>query len=183
MNELALESKPSEEVVRWNRENGYPDLSPQERAFARKYMESFNVRTAARDVGLPVSKAHLTLKKPLVGAFIEDLEAQYSERSFLSRELVILEQVELLDKLMGREEVPIVTVKGDKVVAKKFHAMEAVKLLGDLAKQTGASKSSGGEGSAVTVNIDFSALGVSKGGSEKDVTPVEVSKAGITIDI
>lgn len=166
----------SEADVQRNRDLGYPDLKPNQRAFAWKYLETYNARRAAIDLGIKPTEAHLLLKHPLVDALIQDLEKQYAERSFLSKETVLLEQVELLDKLAGRVPVAMVDREGSEYTARKFHAMESTKLINDLAKQTGASKASGGAGSGVVVNIDLSALGLGGGteGSEKEVPGVTI---------
>lgn len=157
--------------VERNKSLGFPDLSAQRKQFARHYLESYNPKKAAKESGLPMTQAHLILQEPLVSAFVDYLQTQYNERSFLSREMVLLEQIDLLDKVMGREDVPMVGRDGSSFNAKCFHASEAVKLVSDLAKQTGAAKASGGAGSGVIVNINLGNLGLA---------PIEV--AGETLE-
>src|SRR6478609_2257188 len=160
MGKLVEISKTSDADIERNKQLGFPDLSNQKKQFARKYLESYNPRRAAEECKLPTGTAHLLVREPLVSAFIEELETQYSNRSFLTKEMILIEQLDTLDKLQGRTDVPIVDKEGDVHLVKKFHAAETVKLLADLAKQTGASTASGGAGSGVTVNINFGDLGV-----------------------
>jgi hypothetical protein len=174
MGELAVLSPITEQDIERNKQLGWPDLSAQKKQFARVYLETYNPKRAAEHCGLPKAHAHLLVREPLVAAFIEELESGYAARSFLTKEMVLIEQLEVLEKLQGREEVPIVDKEGGTVHAKKFHAAETVKFLADLAKQTGASTASGGAGSGVSISINFGDLVVSK--------PPEVAVQGETIE-
>lgn len=129
-------SKISQTDIDRNRASGYPDLDAKRKTFCRLYLESYNQRDAASKAKFPPSRAALLLREPLVQAFIKDLESMYNESSFLRREMIMIEQLETLDKLQGRVKVPLIA-DGMPLEAKKFFAPETVKLLADLAKQTG----------------------------------------------
>ena len=142
MSDNVEEYPATQDDIQRNIANGFEDLTFQKRSFVRKYLETYDARKAAREVSLPVGKAHLVLREPLVDAFLAHLESHYVERSFLSKEMVLMEQLDTLEKLQGRQDIPMQHVDDEgrsyEGVGKKFHASETVALLRDLAKQSGA---------------------------------------------
>jgi hypothetical protein len=136
--------------------------------FVYKYVETFDHREAAEAVGLKAGSGIHVLRRPLVAAFLEEVQEVYQSRSLVSADFVRMQMLKLLPMLMGEEEVACVDAKeGVTFMAKKFHSADAVRLVTELGKTTKIyEEGSGGEKGAVTVNVNLAALGI----EEKDIT-------------
>jgi len=152
----------SNDVIAHNMENGWPDLDPKRKAFCFYYIENYDHRDAAKRAGFSVSTGSKLLRETLVAAFIGACQEKLAERSIINRDFVNVQWLKLLPKIMGEEEVPMVTRDGDFYEAKKFHASEAVRIVGELSKSTNFYAGGSGGTAAVTVNINLEAMGVDK---------------------
>ena len=145
-----------EHLIARNRESGWVDLSEREKAFAVEYTTNgFKHKAAAESVGL--SDGLRQLRKPLVGAFIAFLQESSLNAKMITQSFVEQKYLELLPKLMGEEEIPMVDLKtGETFHAKKLHSAEVVSVLRDLGKSSGyIAPEIGPGGSPVQVNINM----------------------------
>lgn len=162
-NEISLREKQLDcnELIARNRENGWPDIEPQHKGFALKYVEQYSIKDAASAVGIGVAKAKELLRQPLVMAYLNDIQDTLAQRSIINRDFINIQWLKLLPKVMGEEEIPIVDVKnGIAFSAKEFNANAAAKVLTELSKSTNFYADGSGGTASVTVNIDLSALGI-----------------------
>lgn len=119
-----------------NKNNGWQDLDPRERAFALEYLVHYSHRKAAEKAGYSASAGISLIRRPLVAAFIRDLQDHQSVTNIVTEDFVRNLWLTLLPKLMGEEEVPMVTSQGEAFTAKKFHASEVNSVIKELAKST-----------------------------------------------
>jgi hypothetical protein len=162
--------------IAWNRENGFPDVDYKKRKWCALYLENFNIAHACRELGVSRPTGYAWYREPVTSAYLDWLSSRQVDKVFLTKEQVQLEQIDVLDKLMGREAVPMMKPNGEMVLDKKFHGMEVVKFLGDLAKQTGAvvdQRNHNGGSGGVSININLGALGI----EEKIKEVIDVSKS------
>ena len=92
---------------------------------------------AAKEAGLSNQRGRLLLSNPLVRALIADLQKEQYQTNIITEELIRTKLLELLPKLMGEEEVPIVLSNGAMVMEKKFFPGEARAALESLGKSIG----------------------------------------------
>lgn len=162
------------ELIAHNRENSWPDLDPKRKAFAYYYIEDYSHRKAAEKAGFHPNTGASLLREPLLMAFINEMQSTLAERSIVNRDFVNVQWMKLLPKVMGDEEVAMVTKDGDPYMAQKFHAAEATRVLTELSKSTNFYADGSGQSAAVTVNVNLSAMGV----SEKEVP----QNSGVTVE-
>lgn len=165
----SLEGKLSNcsELIARNRENDWPDLDAQRKAFALFFVEDYNHKKAAEKAGFSSSKGSALLREPLLMAYINDCQKALAERSFINRDFVNLQWLKLLPKVMGDEAVSMVSKDGDEFLARKFDSAGAAKVLTELSKSTDFYVNGSGQTAAVTVNIDLGALGLTPQTTEK----------------
>ena len=117
-----------------NRKNGFEDLTLPERAFAHQYIIDYDHRRAAVDTGFGADAGIRLVRKPLIAAYIKALQDEDLVADTITRDFVRAQMLNLLPKLMGDEEIPVVLSNGANILARKFHAGEANALLRELAK-------------------------------------------------
>ena len=140
------------------RAEGFPSLTDQEKSLAIEWRcNGYKVGEAGEFVGLSSSVAGRILRKPLMKAFIAHMGEQIGQDRLITQAFIESAYMELLPKLNGEEEVPLVTPAGEQYSAKKFHSGEMVSVLRDLAKATGYTKEEAIQ-QGIQVNIDMGAL-------------------------
>lgn len=142
---------PTEEV------DQFAALSPQERAFAFAYLESFDYRDAAKQVGLSPDRARFFLGKPLIAAFLRHLEKDQQPYMVLNRAFVQAKVLETWEKVNGEVSVPQVDRSGVPFEAPVFHPGPAVQLLTLMSKHAGVGEK---VPQRTHISIDVSALGL-----------------------
>lgn len=110
--------------------------TPQESMFCYKYMESYDYKLAAQHVGLPASDGMKMLRNPVVQAIIASLQDEMQERSVIDADYVRYKFIELIPKLEGKEEVPLIDKDCNSFMGRKFQPNELIKVLVELAKST-----------------------------------------------
>ena len=142
-----------------NRGLNWPDVTPEQRAFAYELLRNgYKHAAAAEEIGLARSAGIRLLRHPLVSAFIAELQEQEASHNFITKRFVESMYVDLLPKLLGEEEVPLVTPAGEQFHAKKFHSSEAVSVLRDLSKSSGYQETEGPKSATVNVTINAAAM-------------------------
>ncbi len=146
-------------LIERNRREDWPDLTPEKRAFALVYVVSYNHRDAASSAGLSPDSGIRLIRDPLVSAYIREIQDKDLVSNLITEDFVRTHMVNLLPKLLGQEEVPLVDKDGSQISVKKFHPTDAVNLLKELAKSTKFYEEGSGQGgNQVNVNIDLSRL-------------------------
>lgn len=119
------------------RANGFLSLTQEQRIFGLSFTQGFSYLEAADKAGISRNAAARTLRDPLVACFINYLNQQKEHYSLIDASFIEVTYLNLLAKLMGEEEVPMVDKEGTPISRKVFHSSEAVALLRDMAKVSG----------------------------------------------
>lgn len=140
------------------RRSGWHALPPDKRAFAIAYASCNSHVEAAREIG----KAGQGLKyinDPLVRALIADIHEEHAKISIINKHLVEMKMLETLEKLEGREAVPMVTGQGIPILERKFHPGETVSLIREMGKVAGiVPEKDERRDKGVVININMEAL-------------------------
>lgn len=156
MNELQTKEDFDRQLT-YNKENDWPDLDLQYRAFALDYVTHYDHMKAATNAGFSANSGLSILRKPLVSAFVAHLQSQTFVSNVITEDFIRAQWLNLIPKLAGQEEVPIVTGTGEQVYAEKFYPGELNNLLKEMAKTTKIYDEGSG-GSQVNVQINVAAL-------------------------
>ncbi len=149
----------NKDLIERNRLSDWEDLSPEQRAFVFEYMQNgFNHREAAREAGFKPDNGFRMLRHPLVASYIQHLQEEQYERSLLTKSFVEAQYLEIIPKLKGEENIPLVTGMGEEVLVKKFHSAEIVSVLRDLSKISGMQTEEKQNKNAVSVTINYGAM-------------------------
>lgn len=158
---LMSESVDIPKLVERNRSEGYPDLTPQLKAFAIEYVQCLNHMEAAESIGLSRGRGIRLMRNPLVSAMIQDMQAKMATRAIITREYIESENLELNDIAMGRADTFLLTRDGD-VVKEKVHNLPVARAVqADMAKNAGIQNIVIADKGAVSISINLSSLGVS----------------------
>lgn len=161
IDETLLESSKNVESLR---KGGWKELDTTRRAFAYKYIESYDHCEAAQEIGFTRATGLKLLRDPITAAFISDLQETMGERSIIKRDFINVQWMKLMPKLMGEEEVMLgVDKDGMQQEGYKFHAGEATRALTELSKSTNFYAGGTGNGN-VSININLAALGIEEKG-------------------
>jgi len=134
---------------------GWSDLDPQLRAFAHEYIIDYNHRRAASETGYPMAKGIQLVRDPLVSAYVQHLQNQNLVSNIITEDFVRSQYLNIIPKLMGDEEVNIVTAMGQELSVKKFHSSELVSVLRELGKSTKFYENGSGQDAGVTINLNL----------------------------
>ena len=156
-------------LIQQNKDSGWPDVTPQEKMFAFKYLETFKHRDAGEESEFSPNSGLKLLRKPLINAFIAQIQGEYQQRSIVDADFVRTQWLQLLPKVMGEEEVPIVLADGTQIEARKFHAADSTRVLSELSKSTKFYEGGSGGSGNVSINIDLGALGITADISQEKV--------------
>lgn len=157
----------SSATIKELRKGGWEDLDNERKAFAYKYIESYDHCEAAAAIGKKRGDGLKLLRDPLVCAFLSDLQEAMGERSIIKRDFINVQWLKLLPKLMGEEEVMLgVDKDGLQLEGYKFHSADATRALTELSKSTNFYADGTGNGN-VSININLAALGIDE---DKGVT-------------
>lgn len=144
--------------LEYNRNYNWPDLPSQSKVLVHKVVENNgNITQASKVVGIGRSRAARILQDPLVGAYRDDMEAELRRDSLISRHWLELESIDLYEKMIGEQDIPMVTRDGDQIIAKSFNpsganaAMKTLMVLGGVSTAEGAGTDKG----AVNVQINM----------------------------
>jgi phage terminase small subunit len=117
------------ELIKRNIANGFEDLTLNERAFGLNYLVHYDERRAASECGYSKQHGARLLRKPLVAAFIKWLQDEQQIANIVTEEMVRTSLLNLIPRLSGEEDIPIVTKDGFTVMARKFHGTELISVL------------------------------------------------------
>lgn len=154
--------KNVDEQIKHNRENGWPDLNPNQRLFGFQFLILRSPRKAAAAAGLSPSRGSVMLRHPLVSAFIDDLQTQQAIRFNIDADFAMMEMLEAMDKFKGEESINFVDKDGCQITLKKFHAEQYLGLMKELNKVAGVYKDSNAQKGSVNIVMDFGALGLTQ---------------------
>lgn len=137
-----------------------PPLTPQQRAFATRYLLDYDVGSAGTYAGLSGTNARMMLRSPEVLAHIKALQEAREKFCIIGKDFAAFQLLDALPKLKGEVEVPLVTKNGTEYVAKKFHASELVRALIELDNISGLSKpqETGPKKAAVNISLNFAGM-------------------------
>jgi phage terminase small subunit len=116
------------------REDGWIDLEPDKRAFAYAYIDTYSHVDAARVIGR-AGQGLRYMRDPFVLALIRDLQQVVFEDHLIVDAYVKQKWMEVMPKLLGDEDIPMVDRDGNTVHGKKFHSTETVAALKELSRQ------------------------------------------------
>lgn len=125
------------EQIKRNKLENWPDLSDSQKMFGILYAETYVISSSATAAGVSPDRAQKWLREPLLIEFINEIQSHLNGRSVITKDFVNLQWLKLMPKLLGEEEVPLITSSGAIGLHKKFHASESVALLKELSKSTG----------------------------------------------
>ena len=109
--------------------------------FVIEYVSNgYDHRAAAASVGFPAERGIRMLRSDLVREKLAELSSIKEETGIITKGFVEHAYLKLMPKLMGEEEVPLVTPAGEEYMACKFHSGEVVSVLRDLSKISGYMK-------------------------------------------
>ena len=131
----------------------------QLKGFAIAYVQTYDHRLAAKQAHLDESQGIQLIRNPLVKALVSDLVEQKRIRTDITDDMVATMWVKVLPKLLGEEEVNMVTATGIEIMAKKFFASETVAALREMSKSTKFYADGSGQGGidikAILINGDM----------------------------
>lgn len=131
------------------------------KAFAVEYITNgYKHRKAAESLGMDPGAGIRMLRDPGMAEMIAVLAAERSTTAVITKDMVESIYLTLLPKLLGEEEVPLITPGGDQYTAKKFHSGELVSIMRDISKATGfiAPEETAAKG-AVNIQINVGDMG------------------------
>jgi len=135
--EAWLNKEESEALILRNKAENWPDLPPQRKAFALRYIIDYDHRAAAKEVKLNETYDLKYIREPLTSAYIAYLQEESNISNVITNDFIRTQFLNLIPMLSGQVEVPmIVGTTGLQVEAKKFHASELISVLKELAKST-----------------------------------------------
>lgn len=143
-------------------ELGWPDITDQQKVFVVKYLTEFNYYKAAQESGLDSGAALRLLRDPLINAYVKHLRQGLEARELLTREMAAQNWIELIPRLKGEIEVPVVTKSGEVVNVKKYFAAELLRAISELSKISGLTPIEAIETGkkSVSVTLNFGGLNV-----------------------
>lgn len=185
ISENEFEPKPSNELAAKSnlcdanyldkqREQDFPDLCEQLRAFCHEYVANgYDHRQAAIEVGRAASGASKLLRNPLVRHYVRYLQDIRMDSSFVTKDFMEAKLSEMMEMAMGEVEIPVVLADGEQHNVKKFQGELALKILQKRGELSGAAKPAETSGGGnVSVHIDVGAL-LGMDSNEKVVNPNE----------
>ncbi len=148
-----------QDVIEYNKSNGWPDLPSQTKVFAHEFAVVGSLGKACAKVGLSKDRGSRLLRDPLVSSFIGNIMEGLSQDSLITRAFLELQMLETLEQLNGDVEVPHVTKDGIIIMAKSYNGTAKANLLLKMATMTGMDKQRGLNGIGVVINFDLQAAG------------------------
>ena len=108
----------------------WPTLSEQEQAFVAAYVEStYNLREAAREVGLSEGRCRTLLIDPNVKKAVKEVQEAIGGIDFMNEKWVKSQMLRLFPMVMGDEPVPLVDNTGCEIQVRKFNPEMAFKIM------------------------------------------------------
>lgn len=168
-----IAEKDVEEVanqIQRHRETNWKDLDIDLKAFSYAYLESYNHRRAAEKIGVNPDKGISYIRNPIVTAFINHLQDQMGMSNIITEDFVRQQWLQLLPKLAGEEEIPILDKDGIQGTAKVFHAGALVSALKELSRSTKFYENGSGFSGGVNISLNLGSV-MSEGSTvtEKDI--------------
>lgn len=135
-------------------------ITDLQRAFATRYLLDYDEKAAAVSVGVAPSQGAMLLRDPAVMQHVSMLQAAREKFCILGKDFAAAQWLQVLPKLKGEEEVPLVTKNGSEVLAKKFFASELVRALVEISNISGLSKpaDSSPKKAAVHISLNFAGM-------------------------
>jgi len=156
---MSSEKSPEEQLDNSPVGNPSSDIPPWVRAFAIEYVgNGNNHRKAAKAVGRLPSRGASLLRDPRVRAEISRIQEAKEREAIITRDMVEMLYLDLIPKLSGEEEVPLVSPAGEQFYARKFHSSELVSVLRDLSKSSGYVKEEETKSGQVNIQINIDSM-------------------------
>lgn len=124
------------QLIERHRETYWNNLDSKLKMFAYEYLKEYNHRNSAALAGFPKNDGLRILREPVVQAFIQDITDDRQVTTNITKEYISTMWMRMLPKLMGEEEVAMVTSSGEEKTACKFFASEAVSAIREMGKST-----------------------------------------------
>jgi hypothetical protein len=124
------------DLIEEHRETQWKHLDHELKMFAYEYLKDYDHAEAAKLSGVGKKNALKTLRNPLVQAFIQDIMDDRQVSTNITQDYVTTMWMKLLPKLMGEEDVHMVTSSGAVIEEKKFFASESISALREMSKST-----------------------------------------------
>lgn len=148
-------STPAELVARL-KETGWQDLPPMSRAFAIEFVSGRGtIKAAAEALGITPMEARREYNSPVTRAFIATLQDEIAAHRVINAQWVESQLMELWPKLIGEEDVALVSPAGEQILARKFHAADVTSLLKHFGGDANKVKNTG-----VQISINFDGMGI-----------------------
>lgn len=121
-------------------------MSSKQRLFAIALANCNSVANAADQVGIRPEDGFKWVVLPGVRSLVKAIQEEQEYSSLINQRMIEGLWLELIPKLMGYEDVPILDKDGVQLYGKKFHDSAMVSLLKDMRNHI-----SGGDGSDVSL--------------------------------
>ena len=132
-----IDFTPEDALVQ--RENDWPALHPQHRAFVEEYLlNGYKHREAAAVAGLKTARGIKLLRDPLVRAYISHTQDKILKSNIVTKDFIDAKLEDLYDMAVGDVKTDHIDAKmGVSFSAKKFHGTLALSILQERAKMNG----------------------------------------------
>lgn len=148
-------NKQSDDVLKYNRLNNWPDLPAQAQLFVHKYIDE-GIVAACKHLSITKSAGLRILRDRLVNAYFKHIEDTLVSATLINQSFVELNLLETLEQANGEVDIPHVTKDGDVVMAPSVNLTAKVQVLRDMQKLAGMDK--GVDKGLTSIKIDMDAF-------------------------
>jgi len=140
-------------------EEGWPDLSPVEAAFAHRYcVNGYSHREAAEHVGRNAANGIKMLRIPLVRCCISWIQREQHTESLITKDFVEAQMMELYEKASGDKSVAVIDSDCVEHTVKVFNGQLCQSILKEFSSAVGFSKIEKDKTSRIHIHLDENAL-------------------------
>jgi hypothetical protein len=144
----------SKSLLDYNKANGWPDVTPQQKLFSREFAHIGILSRACKASKVSTAKAVMWVRDPLISAYIGYIQEELSSRSLLTRQFVELSLLEQYEKANGNIDIPIVDRNGDVIMAPRWNGQVALGVLKEMGSMIDIGKRPESKGVTVNINLD-----------------------------
>lgn len=156
------ESDSLKDLIEKNRENNWPDVTPENKVLASEYSIAGSIKDAAAAVGIKPATASRRLRDPLVSAYLDDILAEIRKDSILSRPFIELQYLETLEQANGDVDIHLVDREGNSFMGKKTDLQSKIAVLKRMEELAGLNGGGGsGDSGGTHIHFDLRRFGVS----------------------
>jgi hypothetical protein len=137
-----------------------PEITPQQRAFVTHYLLEYDINKASAYAGMNPIDGKMMLRHPEVMAHIQSLQAAREKFCIIGKDFAAFQLLDILPKLKGEVEIPLVTKNGSEFMAKKFHGPELIAAIREINNVSGLTKPHdvGPKKAAVSISLNFAGM-------------------------